>query len=136
MQVDNTSDVSAINKMGSVKSIEMNNEVHLIWESIGTQNNWLTATHYLMRMLIENPGNRSLEQSECRTGRTFIMLRKNLMPLHQLTCLHQDLKFYAFPLFICLSRVIRKIRHDRAEEILAVPDWPNLFWYNQFCNMI
>ena len=47
MQIDNTSDVSAINKMGSVKSIEMNNEVHLIWESIGTQNNWLTATHML-----------------------------------------------------------------------------------------
>ena len=31
--------------MGSVKSIEMDNEVHLIWEFISTQNNWLTATH-------------------------------------------------------------------------------------------
>ena len=47
MQIDNTSDVSAINKMGSVKSIEMDNEVHLIWEFISTQNNWLTPTHIL-----------------------------------------------------------------------------------------
>ena len=31
--------------MGSVKSIQMDNELHLIWEFISTQNNWLTATH-------------------------------------------------------------------------------------------
>ena len=31
--------------MGSVKSIEINNEVYLIWEFTSTQNNWLTATH-------------------------------------------------------------------------------------------
>ena len=45
IQIDNTSAVSAINKMGSVKSTEMDYEVHLIWEFISTQNNWLTATH-------------------------------------------------------------------------------------------
>ena len=31
--------------MGSVESIEMDNEMHLILEFISTQNNWLTATH-------------------------------------------------------------------------------------------
>ena len=45
IQIDNTSAVSAINKMGSEKSFEMDNEVHLIWKFISTQNNWLTATH-------------------------------------------------------------------------------------------
>ena len=45
IQIDNTSGVSAINKMGSVKLIEMDYEGHLIWEFITTQNNWLTATH-------------------------------------------------------------------------------------------
>ena len=44
IRIDNTSAASAINKMGSVKSIEMDNKVHLIWEFISTQNNWLTAT--------------------------------------------------------------------------------------------
>ena len=34
IQIDITSAVSAANKMGSVKSIEMDNEVHLIWEFI------------------------------------------------------------------------------------------------------
>ena len=45
IQIDITSAVSAVNKMGSVKSIGMDNEVHLIWEFISTQNNWLTAIH-------------------------------------------------------------------------------------------
>ena len=45
IQIDNTSAVSPINKMGSVKSIIMDKEVNLIWEFISTQNNWLTATH-------------------------------------------------------------------------------------------
>ena len=45
IQIDNTSGVSAINKMGSVKLIEMDYEGHLIWEFITTQNNWQTATH-------------------------------------------------------------------------------------------
>ena len=45
IRIDNTSAASAINKIGSVKSIEMDNEVHLTWEFISTQNNWLTTTH-------------------------------------------------------------------------------------------
>ena len=45
IQIDNTSAVSAISKMGSVKSVEMDNEVHLIWELISTQNSWETATN-------------------------------------------------------------------------------------------
>ena len=45
IQIDNTSAASAINEMGSVKSIEMDNEVHLVREFNSTQNKWLTATH-------------------------------------------------------------------------------------------
>ena len=45
IQTHNASAVSAINKMGSVKSIGMDKEVLLVWEFISTQNNWLTATH-------------------------------------------------------------------------------------------
>lgn len=37
--------ISGLNKMGNVNSIEMDNEVHLIWEFISTQNSWLTAAH-------------------------------------------------------------------------------------------
>ena len=45
IEIDNVSAISGLNKMGSVKSIEMDNEVHLIWEFISTQNSWLTAAH-------------------------------------------------------------------------------------------
>ena len=45
IQTDNTSAVSAINKMECVKSTEIKNEVHLTWEFISTQNNRLTATN-------------------------------------------------------------------------------------------
>ena len=45
LKVDNTSAVSAINKMGSTRSISMNDEVHLIWAWAIEKDTWLTATH-------------------------------------------------------------------------------------------
>lgn len=45
IEIDNMSAISGLNKMGNVNSIEMDNEVHLIWEFISTQNSWLTAAH-------------------------------------------------------------------------------------------
>ena len=47
--------ISGLNKMGSVNPIEMDNEVHLIWEFISTQNSWLTAAHAPV-VFNENPG--------------------------------------------------------------------------------
>ena len=44
VKVDNTVAVTSINKMGSIKSIEMDRVVHdICW--VISQNNWLTATH-------------------------------------------------------------------------------------------
>ena len=65
IQISNTSAVSAINKMGSVKSIEMDNEVHLIWEFISTQNNWLTATH--IPGIFNEDADRESRKEELRT---------------------------------------------------------------------
>ena len=45
IKVDNTSAVTSINKMGSIKSIEMDRVVHDIWSWVISQNNWLTTTH-------------------------------------------------------------------------------------------
>ncbi|XP_057291878.1 uncharacterized protein LOC130614434 [Hydractinia symbiolongicarpus] len=45
MKLDNTSDVSAINKMGSKRSIPMDKTVQEIWHWAIQNNNWLTATH-------------------------------------------------------------------------------------------
>ena len=46
IKLDKTAAVTSINnKMGSIKSIEMNRVVHDIWSWVISQNNWLTATH-------------------------------------------------------------------------------------------
>ena len=47
-----------------------------------------------------------------------------------------ELDFYAFPPFICISRVLQKITSDRATGILIVPDWPNKTWYNVYLDMV
>ena len=45
IQIDKTSAVAAINKMGSTRSIDMDQVVHLIWNFIVKQDNWVTVTH-------------------------------------------------------------------------------------------
>ena len=47
-----------------------------------------------------------------------------------------DLKFYAFPPFICIPRIIQKINLEGATGILIVPDWPNQCWYNWYLSMV
>ena len=49
IQIDNTSAVAAINKMGSTRSIDMDQVVHLTWNFILKHHNWLTFQVYLMR---------------------------------------------------------------------------------------
>lgn len=44
--------------------------------------------------------------------------------------------FYAFPPFILILKVIRKIITDEAEGILVVPFWPSQPWYPLFSNLL
>ena len=46
------------------------------------------------------------------------------------------LPFYAFPPFICVGRVLQKIRKDKATGIIVVPDWPNQPWYNAYKELV
>ncbi len=41
------------------------------------------------------------------------------------------LKFYAFPPFSLISKVINKIHLDQAEGICVLPDWPTQPWYSK-----
>ena len=47
-----------------------------------------------------------------------------------------DHKFYAFPPFICVDRVLQKIINAKATGIVVVPDWPNQVWYHMFTEII
>jgi len=60
----------------------------------------------------------------------------NCVAVDAFTTSWKTLKFYAFPPFICLPRVIQKICNDQAIGILVVPDWPNQPWYSQFMNIV
>lgn len=78
--------------MGSVKSIEMNNEVDL-YENLllgHTKNDRLQriSPEYLIEILTENLDSRNLEQSICLIVGIFVILKHSLMSLHLLTCLH------------------------------------------------
>ena len=45
LKVDNTSAMSAINKMGSIRSLLMDWIVHMTWEWTISRNNWITVSH-------------------------------------------------------------------------------------------
>ena len=95
--------MSAINKMRSVKSIERDNEVHLIWEFISTQNNWLTATH--IPGVFNEDANRESEKQELRTEwmlnrRDFHYITKRLNVSPSIDFLHQDLILNCLNLYL------------------------------------
>ena len=46
-----------------------------------------------------------------------------------------DMQFYAFPPFICITRVLQKIRLEEATGTVVVPDWPNQPWHNTYLDM-
>ena len=41
----------------------------------------------------------------------------------------QSLDFYAFPPFSVITRVLQKVRRDRAEGIIVDPRWPTQVWW-------
>lgn len=47
----------------------------------------------------------------------------------------ESLNFYAFPPFILIPRVLRKIINDRAEGTVVVPWWPSQAWFPLFCKL-
>ena len=168
LKIDNTSAVASINKMGSIRSIEMDSIVHEIWAWAKSRDNWLTATHIPGKLNVD--ADRESRETETRTEWMLNreILRKtvdtlnfepkidlfatrlnnqfdqyvsfkpdpNCVAVNSFTLDWSLFKFYAFPPFICLLRVIQKICNDEATGILVVPDWPNQPWYSQFMNIV
>lgn len=44
--------------------------------------------------------------------------------------------FYAFPPFCLITRVLRKIKSDKARGIVVVPNWKSQPWYPVFSHMV
>lgn len=47
-----------------------------------------------------------------------------------------DTRFFAFPPFILLPRVLRKILNDNAEGVVVVPWWPSQSWFPLFRRLL
>lgn len=48
----------------------------------------------------------------------------------------ENLNFYAFPPFILIPRVLRKIVNDKAEGTVVVPAWPSQSWFPLFHRLL
>ena len=47
----------------------------------------------------------------------------------------QGAYFYIFPPFSIIGQVISKIKRDKMDAVLVVPDWPTQYWYPQIKSM-
>ena len=47
-----------------------------------------------------------------------------------------DTRFYAFPPFCVIPKVLQNICRDRAKGVVVVPDWPNQPWFSLIAKML
>lgn len=48
----------------------------------------------------------------------------------------ENINFYAFPPFSIISKVLHKIKSDKAEGVVVVPYWPTQPWYPVWTNLL
>ena len=47
-----------------------------------------------------------------------------------------DFRFYCFPPFSCILRVLQKVKQDKATGVIVVPQWPTQTWYSVLMTML
>jgi hypothetical protein len=47
-----------------------------------------------------------------------------------------SLNFYAFPLFSLITRVLQKIKMDKATGVIVVPNWPTQIWFSKLTRLL
>ena len=47
-----------------------------------------------------------------------------------------DFRFYCFPPFSCILRVLQKVKQDRATGVIVVPQWSTQTWYSVLMTML
>ncbi|CAB4007716.1 Hypothetical predicted protein [Paramuricea clavata] len=60
----------------------------------------------------------------------------NAIAVDAFTMQWTDLKFYAFPPFSVVSKVLSKICQEKAEGILVLPNWPTQSWFAKAMQML
>lgn len=47
-----------------------------------------------------------------------------------------SLNFYAFPPFSLITRVLQKIKMDKATGVIVVPNWPTRIWFSKLTRLL
>ncbi|XP_044588713.1 uncharacterized protein LOC123267891 [Cotesia glomerata] len=126
LMVDNTTTLAYINRMGGVRYSALHKLV-----SYGFM------LQYAFRRITVKFGNLEIDLFASRINdkcATYCSWKRDpgAFAFDAFTICWSDWVFYAFPPFSIITKVIKKIRDDRAEGILVVPYWPTQVWFPAF----
>ncbi|KAJ8945284.1 hypothetical protein NQ317_001091 [Molorchus minor] len=134
LRVDNTTALSYINRMGSIKYPELNSLARKIWQWCEKRNLWVFASYIESKENIADEDSRvlSVDTEWELSNIAFKTNHKLWMPSPYAGL---PLNFYAFPPFALILRVLKKIITDQAVGIVIVPNWTTQAWYPLFSNL-
>lgn len=167
LRCDNTTAISYINRMGSIKYPALYNLSREIWQWCEERNLWIFASYITSKDNWEADKESRVLKKETEwslSGSFFQSIVKNLgqpeidlfasnintkcrkyfswvkdpgsIGVDAFTFPWRDLKFYAFPPFLLILRVLQKIIQDKAEGIVVVPLWSAQPWFPLFKKLL
>lgn len=166
LRIDNTTAIAYINRMGGIQYPHLNNLTREIWDWAETRNLWFFAsyissgdnkeadfesrrlepeTEYSLsgnyfKLILDAFGKPSIDLFASRLNNKCVnyvswIKDPGAIAVDAFTIAWEDY-FYAFPPFSIILRVLKKIKSEKAEGILVVPNWPTQPWYPRFNSML
>lgn len=165
MFIDNTTAISYINKMGSIQHPHLYEITRRIWQFCERHKLWVYANYIPSKENIEaDRESRNIETEWCMSEAAYFKICKEFgspdidlfasksthkcqrycswrpdpyaFHVNAFTLEWKTISFYAFPPFNIISRVLRKIKHDKAEGIVVAPLWESQPWFPIFISLI
>lgn len=164
LRVDNTTAVSYINRYGGCRTTQCHAVAKLIWQWCEAKKNFIYASYVSTKLNTADSLSRETEDASDfmlqKTKFSFIC-EKLFTPLIDLFASYNTAqigkyiswlpdpysiavdafsvqwedKFYAFPPFNMISRVLSKINNEKVFGIVIVPDWNTQPWYPTYMRM-
>ena len=165
LRIDNTTAISYINKMGSVQFPKLSTLSKKIWQWCESRKIWLFASYIKSSENIEADSESRIKSEETEwelSKHAFQYINKVFGPFdidlfasrlnakcknfvswfpdpEAIACdaftISWKSKFYAFPPFSLILKVLQKIREDKVTGVLVVPWWPTQPWFPIFMEL-
>lgn len=166
LRVDNTTAISYVNRMGSVQHLLLNSIAREMWQWCEARNIWIFASYVKSEENKADKDSRILsaetewELADFAFKNIVMVFGKPEIDLFAsranskcsryiswfkdpgseavdaFTISWRNLKFYAFPPFSLVLRVLNKIVLDKADGVIVVPDWHSQPWYPLFLKLL